>query len=166
MCKISTYGTSQRKHTLPVMQLTVILRTSQYMHVPPHEQQVLSTPRQVTQNLAGSYRILLLLRRVASCCIVTILHDLSETGSYRILFLLHGGKEFWRHPGQSAAHVPAHKGGRLLLGQPQVGNLDDWPVEIPQVTQQVVTLQVEMDDPAGVQVLHACTTNTTLINTP
>ncbi len=68
--------------------------------------------------------------------------------AHRILLLLHGGKQLWRHPGQCPSHVPAHKGCRLFLGEPQVTYLDDRPVEVPQVTQQVVTLQVKVDHSA------------------
>ena len=79
-------------------------------------------------------------------------------GVYRVFFLLHGGKQLWRHPGQCAPHVPAHKGRSLLLGQTQVSNLDNGPVQIPQIAQQIVALQVKVDYPARVKVLHACCT--------
>ena len=70
----------------------------------------------------------------------------TTTSTYRILLLLHGGKQLWRHPWQRATHVPTHKRCRLLLGQAQVSNFDDWSVEVPQIAQQVVTLQVKVDD--------------------
>ena len=79
-----------------------------------------------------------------------------EARTCRVLLLLHGGKQLWRHPGQCTTHVAAHKGCRLFLGQPQVPDLDHRSVQIPQVTQQVVTLEVKVDHPAGVKVLHPC----------
>ena len=75
-------------------------------------------------------------------------HRESLAAAYRILLLLHGGKQLWRHPRQRAPHVPAHKGCRLFLGQAQVANFDNWPVQISEIAQQVVTLQVEVHDSA------------------
>ena len=80
---------------------------------------------------------------VQKCC-----YARQVASTHRVLLLLHGGKQLWRHPGQRATHVPAHKRCRLFLGQPQVGNFDDWSVEIPQIAQQVVTLQVKVDNSA------------------
>lgn len=76
--------------------------------------------------------------------------------THRILLLLHGGKQLWRHPGQGAPHVPAHKGCRLFLGQTQVSDLHHWSVQVSQIAQQIVALQIKVYHSARVQVLHAC----------
>lgn len=98
--------------------------------------------------LMASQRLITLHPYLRYC--TTVMHCSSRqvTNTYRILLLLHGGKQLWGHPGQRAAHVPAHKRCRLFLGQPQIGDFDDWSVEIPQITQQVVALQVKVNNSA------------------